>query len=132
VSEFGNKLNNFIDIVEKLRSNKGCPWDREQTPVSLKRYLMEETQELLEAIDSQNHEHVKEELGDILYLIVLLTRLYHEKSIFDMGDVIDEISTKMVRRHPHVFEDEYSGRPEELRKNWLKIKEQEKLTKNNT
>ena len=125
----GNKFEDFINVVRVLRSAHGCPWDREQSPLSLKRYLQEETDELLEAIDAGDHEHVKEELGDLLYLIVLLSQIYSEEDFFAVQDVIESISAKMIRRHPHVFNDEKIGSVAELRRKWLEIKNSEKAEK---
>ena len=122
----GEKLERFIEIVKKLRSDEGCPWDKKQSPGSLKRYLKEETQETIEAIDANTPQQIKEELGDILYIIVLLSQIYDEKKLFNMGDVLDSISEKMIRRHPHVFGDEKIETVEELREKWLEIKDIEK------
>ena len=132
MSKTEEKFNDFVRIVEKLRSEEGCPWDRDQTAGSLRRYLLEETQETLEAIDSNNPDHIKEELGDLLYLIVLLSQIHHENNLFNISEVIDEISQKMVRRHPHVFEDKTFGSAEELRDQWLEIKRNEKSAKDKT
>ena len=126
MTDSGKKFDSFIDIVQELRSAKGCPWDREQTPLSLKRYILEETHELLEAIDESDHQHVKEELGDLLYLIILQAQIHNEEGFFSMSDVIDTISAKMVRRHPHVFNDEIIESRAELRLKWLEIKNGEK------
>ncbi len=122
----GEKFDHFVAIVRELRAGKGCPWDREQTPLTLKRYLTEEVHELLEAIDAGNPHHVKEELGDLLYLIVLLAQIHSEASFFSIAEVIESISEKMVRRHPHVFNNEQIGSTAELRRRWLEIKEREK------
>ena len=122
----GKKLERFIEIVKKLRSDEGCPWDKKQSPGSLKRYLKEETQETIEAIDANTPQQIKEELGDILYIIILLSQIYDEKKLFNMGDVLDSISEKMIRRHPHVFGDEKIETFEELREKWLEIKDIEK------
>jgi len=121
-----DKFEQFVNIVKELRSESGCPWDREQTPLSLKRYVIEETTELLEAIDEGNPEHVKEELGDLLYLIILLAQIYRDEDIFSINDVIESISLKMTRRHPHVFSNEKIESVAELRKKWLEIKKNEK------
>ena len=127
---YGKKLDYFIEIVKKLRSAEGCPWDKEQSPSSLKRYLKEETQETIEAIDTNNPQHIKEELGDILYIIVLLAQIYNEEKLFNIGDVFDSISEKMIRRHPHVFGDEKIKTVAELREKWLEIKDIEKSSSN--
>jgi tetrapyrrole methylase family protein / MazG family protein len=128
MTAFGKKFDRFIEIVKKLRSEDGCPWDREQSPISLKRYLIEETQEAIEAITANNPQHTKEELGDILYIIILLAHIYNEEKLFDMGDIIDTITEKMIRRHPHVFGDEKIETVAELRKKWLEIKDIEKAS----
>ena len=132
MSNYGKKLDRFINIVRELRSENGCPWDKEQSPDSLKRYLLEETQETIEAINNNNHQHIKDELGDILYVIVLLSQIPNEVNAFDMGDVIDSITDKMIRRHPHVFNDEEIETVAELRKKWLEIKNMEKSHNSNT
>ena len=121
-----DKLKYFVEIVRKLRSENGCPWDREQSPESLKPYLLEETRELIEAIDSHDSNHIKEELGDVLYIIVLLAQMHHEEKLFNIDDVIDTISEKMVRRHSHVFSNEQVRSVAEHRKKWLEIKKKEK------
>jgi tetrapyrrole methylase family protein/MazG family protein len=126
-----NTFDRFVDIVQKLRSEKGCPWDREQSSISLKRYLLEETHELLEAIDTGDYHHVKEEAGDLLYIIVLLAQIHYEEGYFSIDDVIKSISTKMIRRHPHVFSDEKIESRTELRKKWLEIKNCEKAARTN-
>lgn len=122
----GKEFEQFIRIVKMLRAENGCPWDKEQSPRSLRHYLLEETQELIAAIDTDDPQHVKEELGDVLYLIVLLAQIYNEDECFTIADVIAAISTKMVRRHPHVFSGEKIGSPAELRQQWLEIKAEEK------
>lgn len=124
--ETGEQFEHFVEIVRILRSEKGCPWDKQQTPLSLKRYLLEETQELLEAIDADDQLHIKEELGDLLYLIVLVAQIHSERNIFGMNAVLETIRTKMVRRHPHVFADEKYESTAELRQKWLEIKNSEK------
>jgi MazG family protein len=130
VSDLQKILDDFVIVVKELRSVKGCPWDRQQTPISLKRYLVEETDELLEAIDSDDKQHVKEELGDLLYLIVLLAQIYSEEDSFTINDVIETIKAKMIRRHPHVFSNEKIESIAELRKMWLKIKDSEEADRN--
>ena len=122
----GNKFAHLVDLVMQLRSRKGCPWDRKQTAQTLKRYLEEETQELLNAIASGNHLNVMEESGDLLYIIVLLAQIHADEGYFTIEDAIETISAKMVRRHPHVFADERAGSEAELREKWLQIKNREK------
>lgn len=120
------KFSKLLEIVAKLRSPGGCPWDKKQTPQGMKPYLIEESHELGEAIDSGNPEHVKEELGDLFFQLSLISQMYAEKDLFDISDALQEIIDKMIRRHPHVFENQSFSSTEELRQNWLKIKTEEK------
>lgn len=129
---YGKKFEVFVDIVKTLRSEKGCPWDKKQSPHSLQRYLQEETLELIDAIDANDKQHIKEELGDLLYLVVLLTQIHSEENFFAIGDVIEAISNKMVRRHPHVFAGEKIESNDALRQKWLQIKNSEKSACNKT
>lgn len=131
MTDYGKKLIRFTEIVKELRSEHGCPWDKQQTPASLQRYLLEETKETIEAINSEDAQHVKEELGDILYIIVLLAQIYNEQHHFNMGDIIESIAEKMIRRHPHVFGDENIETVAELRKKWAEIKVMEKTSSDN-
>ncbi len=123
------KFIHFIDIVKRLRAPDGCPWDKKQTPGTVKKYLLEETHELLEAITDDNPQQVKEELGDLLFQIVFISCLYAEKNLFSIDDVIESISEKMIRRHPHVFGDTVFHSETEMRKNWQRIKKEEKKEK---
>lgn len=126
MSDYSKKFSIFVDIVKQLRSENGCPWDREQSPPTLQRYILEEANELLEAIDAKDAQHTKEELGDLLYLIILLSQIHNDEGLFDIGDVLDAISSKMIRRHPHVFGDEKIDTVSELRQRWQEIKCSEK------
>ncbi|MGE5581157.1 MAG: nucleoside triphosphate pyrophosphohydrolase [Bacillota bacterium] len=119
-------LERLVEIMKILRSEKGCPWDREQTHQSLKPYAVEETYEVLEAIDLGSTEKLKEELGDLLLQVVFHAQLASEQHKFTIDDVIDGISEKLIRRHPHVFgETEVAGVAGVL-ENWEKIKQREK------
>lgn len=93
----------LLKIMEKLRSEKGCPWDKEQTRESLKPFIVEEAYELIEAIEGGNPEEIKEEIGDLLFQIIFQCQIAKEKNEFEMSDVIEGISKKMIVRHPHVF-----------------------------
>ncbi|NWF51602.1 MAG: nucleoside triphosphate pyrophosphohydrolase [Nitrospirae bacterium] len=93
----------LLDIMEKLRGDRGCPWDKEQTRESLKPFIIEEAYELVEAIESHDPEKIKEELGDLLFQIVFQCQIAKEKEEFDISDVIEMISKKLTKRHPHVF-----------------------------
>lgn len=129
-NDTGEKFVNFIKIISRLRGPDGCPWDMKQTPQSLKTYLIEEAHELMEALEADNPAHVREELGDLLFQIVLLNNIYAEKNYFNMDDVIETITAKMIRRHPHVFADSEAKTEEELRRQWISIKSREKGKKN--
>jgi tetrapyrrole methylase family protein/MazG family protein len=118
-------LKKLIDIMSALRSEKGCPWDKEQTRDSLKPFLLEETYEVLEALDEGDSEKIKEELGDLLFQIVFHCQLAKEKNEFDMSDVIEEISRKMLNRHPHVFGKKKFKNKEHFRKYWDEEKKRE-------
>ena len=119
----------LVEIMARLRSPGGCPWDREQTPDSLIPYLLEETYEVLEALEDGNWPEFKEELGDLLLQIVFHAQLMAESGKFNIDDVAQAISDKLVRRHPHVFGDTQVKDAREVAQNWVKIKEQEKKGK---
>ena len=118
----------FKDMVELMRtllSPAGCPWDREQTLESLKPYILEETYEVLEAIDKASASQLKEELGDLLFQIVFCAELMNQISPYDINDVIQEITEKMKRRHPHVFGEKAVKDSNEVVEQWQRIKEKE-------
>lgn len=115
----------LISIMDTLRSDDGCPWDREQTRDSLKTYLIEEAYELLEALDEGEPEKIKEELGDLLFQIVFHVRIASERGEFNMDDVIDTITEKMIARHPHVFGEMRLTTPEEVIGRWEEHKRKE-------
>jgi tetrapyrrole methylase family protein / MazG family protein len=119
-------LQDLMEIMKLLRSENGCPWDREQTHESLKKYLIEETYEVLEVIDLNDKDRLCEELGDLLLQIVFHARIASEEGTFDMCDVITGISRKMVQRHTHVFGDAKADTPDEVVSNWEAIKKREK------
>lgn len=121
-----SNLQKLRQILDKLRSEDGCPWDKEQTHKSLKRNLIEESYELLEAIDEENTENIKEELGDVLLQVFFHAQIAKEENKFDIEDVADEISEKLIRRHPHVFGDENINNSEEVLHRWEEIKKKEK------
>jgi tetrapyrrole methylase family protein/MazG family protein len=123
--EIGEKFKRLIEIMAKLRAPDGCPWDREQTPQSIAPYLLEETYEALEAIDSGNTRETCEELGDLLLQIVFQSQMADEAKGFDIGNVIDAISNKLIHRHPHVFGESNVSGSEEVLQNWEKLKKKE-------
>ena len=116
----------FVRIIAQLRAPDGCPWDRAQTPQSLRRYLLEEAYEALEAIDLDAPQRLKEELGDLLLQIVLQAQIASEAGQFTIDDVIAHIHAKMIRRHPHVFGDQQGATVEQIEANWEQIKRAEK------
>ncbi len=116
----------FRNIVATLRSPEGCPWDREQTHESLRPYLLEEAHELLQAIDEEDDEAIAEELGDVLLQVFLHAQIGQDNGYFQLEDVLASISSKMIRRHPHVFGDVEVDGSDEVVANWQSIKAQEK------
>lgn len=123
----------LLEIIKTLRGEKGCPWDRAQTHESLKPCMMEEAAELLASIrifdQTGNPENMREELGDVLLQVVMHAQIAEEEGLFTMSDVVDEISRKMVRRHPHVFGTGSADTSEEALMNWEEIKKEEKKDK---
>ncbi|RKI86212.1 MazG family protein [bacterium 0.1xD8-71] len=123
----------FLDIIKMLRSENGCPWDKVQTHESLKPCMMEEAAELLASIrifdQTGNPENMIEELGDVLLQVVMHAQIASEEGLFTMEDVVNEVSQKMVRRHPHVFGTGSADTPDEVLVNWEEIKKEEKKDK---
>lgn len=122
-------LKNFSklrEIIAVLRGPNGCPWDKEQTHESLKKYLIEETYEVIEAIDSGDIDHLIEELGDVLLQVMLNAQIGEDEGYFAIEDVIEVLSAKMIRRHPHVFGNTKADDSAEVLRNWQEIKKQEK------
>ena len=116
----------LVALVESLRGEDGCPWDRKQTPRSMLVYLIEEIYELADAIESEKVEAVREELGDVLFHIIFITQLFQEQGHFTIDDVACDITAKMIRRHPHVFGTHKVQNTEDIRQNWQRIKQYEK------
>jgi uncharacterized protein YabN with tetrapyrrole methylase and pyrophosphatase domain len=115
--------------IKELLGEKGCPWDKRQTTISLQKYLTSELDELNTAIDNADHGNTCEELGDLLYLILLISTINERDGLFSLDKVLQDVNAKLIRRHPHVF-DEFSAKTdEELREQWLAIKAQEKSEK---
>ncbi len=116
----------LIDLVARLRSPGGCPWDAKQTDSTIKVYLLEEAYEVLDAIEKASAADVCEELGDLLFHIIFLARLASERGEFEFVDVVEKITLKMIRRHPHVFGETRLNNAEEVVENWAIIKKSEK------
>jgi len=122
----------LVALQAKLRGPGGCPWDREQTHSSLRRFLIEETYETLDAMEAGDPEHFASELGDLLLQVVFHAILAEETGAFTMADVIEAVHTKMVRRHPHVFGDVSAKDSKTVLKNWEQIKAEERAQKGET
>jgi tetrapyrrole methylase family protein/MazG family protein len=120
------EFKDLLDIMKLLRSENGCPWDRVQTHDSLKKYLIEETYEVLEAIDLKDSKKISEELGDLLLQIIFHAQIAEEEGAFNINDVITGISRKMILRHTHVFGADKADTPDEVVDNWEVIKKKEK------
>ena len=116
----------LADVMRTLREPDGCPWDREQTHKSIRSNMIEEVYEYLEAVDADDVDGMREELGDVLMQVVFHARMAQEAGRFDLQDVIDEVTDKLIRRHPHVFGDTHVDNSDEVLVNWEAIKKQEK------
>jgi MazG family protein len=125
-TQSGQKLQELVNILARLRGPDGCPWDREQSVSTLKDYFLEEVYEAVDAIDRNDSRAVAEELGDVLMEIVFLARVFEERGEFSVADALLEINSKMIRRHPHVFGDEKLETPEAVTNAWNIRKKDEK------
>ncbi len=126
------ELEELLFVMDRLRGENGCNWDKKQTHESLIPYLLEESYEVVDALEKKDKENLKEELGDLLFQIVFHSKIASETNDFEMKDVISEITQKLIRRHPHVFQTQEDLHPDEVIANWAKIKEKEKEKKNKT
>ncbi len=124
----GKEFQKLSEIVDKLMSENGCPWDRVQTRETLKPYLVEECYETLEALDENDPEKIKDELGDLMYQILFHSKISEQKNEFGIQDVVKTISEKMIRRHPHVFEEASAETPDQVVDQWEEIKKTEKAS----
>lgn len=121
----------LLKTIRSLLGPEGCPWDQKQSTLSLKKYFVEEFAEIIAAIDNNDPENLCEELGDMLFLLILMAEINKKNGNFTLNDIIRNINEKMIRRHPHVFGDGEKGTLEELEKQWRAIKSQEKEKKTN-
>lgn len=122
-------LARLVDIMHRLRAPGGCPWDREQTPESLRPYLVEETYEVLDALDAGEPNAIRDELGDLLLQVVFHAEIAAEEGHFTIGDVATAIADKLVRRHPHVFADAQADDADAVVANWRRIKAAERAAR---
>lgn len=122
----GKKFAELVDVMAKLRAPGGCPWDRKQSFDSIKAYLLEESYEVMDAIDRRDWSGLAEELGDLILQPVFFAEMAAEEKLFDISDSLDAINQKLIRRHPHVFGSESAETPEDVKQRWDEIKKQEK------
>jgi len=121
-----HEMTELITTIKTLRSPDGCPWDKRQSPASLVKYLKSECEELVSALENNDLANICEELGDLLYIIVMLSEMHSESGSFQLSDVIRTINEKLIRRHPHVFAGQPYESEEQLAAQWKAIKAQEK------
>jgi ATP diphosphatase len=126
VSTTGEKFQQAVSIMARLRAPGGCPWDREQTFDTIKRYTLEETYEVLEAIDKKDWTELTSELGDLLLQVLFYSEMAQEQGLFSIDDVLDALSNKLIGRHPHVFGDVKAEDAQQVLKNWEALKKEEK------
>ena len=124
-----HEFQGLLDVLHRLRAPDGCPWDREQTPETIKKYILEESHELLEAVEQGQAGEVCEELGDLFFLLLFLADLYEEQGAFTLDDAMEKVREKMIRRHPHIFGDVKINGSDDVIANWQAIKGQEAESK---
>jgi MazG family protein len=122
----GAKFQKLVDIMARLRAPGGCPWDREQTFESIRKYTLEETYEVLDAIDRKDWDELRGELGDFMLQAVFYAEIAAEEKLFDIGDSLDAINEKLIRRHPHVFGSETAKTGSDVMKIWEQVKSTER------
>jgi tetrapyrrole methylase family protein/MazG family protein len=128
-SNAGDKFQRLVDIMARLRAPGGCPWDREQTFDSIKPFLLEETYEVMDAIDARDWKELAGELGDLLLQAVFFSQMASEENLFRIDDALEAINSKLVRRHPHVFGDQTAHTEGDVRKIWSEVKAGERKEK---
>jgi len=128
-SSAGEKFQRLVEIMARLRAPGGCPWDREQTFDSIKPYTLEETYEVMDAIDRRDWRGLAEELGDFILQAVFYAQMAEEEKLFAIGDALDAINEKLVRRHPHIFGSETAETPGDVMRIWGEVKASEKKEK---
>ena len=128
----GEKFERLVSIMARLRGTGGCPWDREQNFDTIKPFLLEETYEVIDAIDARNWRELADELGDLLLQPVFFAQMASEAGHFHIDDSLDSINDKLIRRHPHIFGDAEAETAGDVKKRWDEIKKQEKSSKQDT
>jgi MazG family protein len=118
-------MKKLLDVAATLLGPNGCPWDREQTLLTLQPYLLEEAHELIEAIDSQDPQKIKEELGDCLYTVIFIANLAEKEKLFTLSQAMETITEKLIRRHPHIFGETKVEDSDDVMRNWEQIKMKE-------
>ncbi len=126
MSTTGERFERAVAIMDRLRAPGGCPWDREQTFDSIKPYTLEETYEVLEAIDNRDWSELAGELGDLLLQVLFYSEMAKEQGSFSIDDVLDRLSTKLVNRHPHVFGEAKADTSADVKRNWEALKDEER------
>ena len=126
INETQKQLQALITLIKKLRAPDGCPWDQKQTPKDIGKYLLDESYEVLDALSEKDPQHIREELGDLLFQILFIAEIADESGEFTLADVMKAIEEKMIRRHPHVFGDVKVASVREVKDNWQEIKKKER------
>ena len=121
----GERFEKLVEIMARLRAPDGCPWDREQSYMDIAAHTLEETHEVLEAIDREDYDHLREELGDLLLQILFYSQIAAEEGRFTIGDVVDGIAKKLIHRHPHVFGTSKATTPDDVVREWEQLKKAE-------
>jgi tetrapyrrole methylase family protein/MazG family protein len=121
-----NELRDLIDLIRRLRAPDGCPWDRKQSKKDIGKYLLDEAYELFDALDEDQTPHIQEELGDLLFLILFIAEIADESGDFSLADAMRSIKQKMIRRHPHVFDNVKVRSIQDIKDNWQEIKKRER------
>jgi tetrapyrrole methylase family protein / MazG family protein len=124
--EYKQEFSRLVEIIAKLRGPDGCPWDKKQTHSSLREFLLEESYEVLDALDEEDALKLRQELGDLMLQIILHAQIASEKGEFNLAEVLNEINTKLIRRHPHIFGDVKVNSAEDVSQNWEAIKKAER------
>ncbi len=121
-----NAFHNLINLIKTLRSENGCPWDKKQTPETMHPYILEEYHELIEAIDRNSKDDIVDEFGDLIFLVIFLAYMFEQSGMTTLAEILEGVTTKMVRRHPHVFGETKVQDAQDVIDNWAKIKASEK------